>query len=476
MARGCSGVNASICCGDIGRTVDEQPAFAVGADRKARLRAPRLCAGARGRTVRARAVPLRHAATGGGTEHADDHARRALVDSKQKHFPGERYPALDPLHVRQAHRMHIVGQASSVLLIALLSACADDAGGSGGRQRRGGSSERWGVGKVIATIKTPLQSCALSIWASALVLSSCDAPQPLVGAADAIRPLVSRSYVDRDSYLFVANDQIPDGQRVNVYLRSDPYRGVIRAIRTGVSEPAGIFIDDAGTLYVASADRVTVYPKGARRPSRVYKMKCAADVVAGSDGTVYVADPCGTNGQGEVHVFAPNSTKQIRLLRPGGAPYSVTLDSQNRLYVGYTIWPNFAGQVRRYGPGASHGLKMLPDKTVENIGSIRVDKHGALLVANDFGGVIDVFTGVRKPPSRILKTGQTFPSYFAFDRDENRLFVSAPFYGSLQATSGSGGQNPNTVAELEYPSGKVLLTFKPGGYPMGVAVSPSAPL
>lgn len=316
---------------------------------------------------------------------------------------------------------------------------------------------------------------------AAILLAACSGTQPPIGAPNATRqrPIAADKSV---SYLYVGNDQIPDGQRIDIFRRDDLSRGIVGTIRRRVSEPGGIFVDSAGTLYVADNndesghDRVTVYPKGANEPIRIYKgIECATDVVAGADGTVYVADPCGTNGQGRVHVYAPGSTKQIRLLYPGGAPSSVTLDSENRLYVGYTIWPHVAGQVKRYRPGATEGLKLLPDKTVFSIGSIALDNHGALLVANEIGGVIDVFAGIRKPPSRIIKTGQTYPYFFAFDRQENRIYVSSPFYGSLRANSGSGGDNPNTVAELDYASGTVLFTLQPGGYPTGVAVSPSAP-
>src|SRR5580700_1672309 len=61
---------------DIGRTVEQKPALAGCADREPGLRALYAAPRAGRRTVVARAVPLRHAAAGGRTEHADDHARR----------------------------------------------------------------------------------------------------------------------------------------------------------------------------------------------------------------------------------------------------------------------------------------------------------------------------------------------------------------------------------------------------------------
>lgn len=317
----------------------------------------------------------------------------------------------------------------------------------------------------------------------AAMLAGCGGSQPPIGTPGAMPQSLAKSTHENASYLYVGTDEIPGGQRVLIFLRDELSKGVVDSIREGVSEPAGLFVDSAGTLYVANDDeslhdRVTVYAKGGHKPIRVIKggIKCAADVVAGSDGTVYVADPCGTNGQGRVHVFGPGSSKQVRLLYPGGAPSSVTLDAQNRLYVGYTVWPHFEGQVKRYRPGATEGENLLPKKTVFSIGSIRVDEQGALLVASTLNGTIDVFTGIRKPPSRIIKTGQSYPGCFILDRRENRIYVSSPFEGSLRADSGSGGKRPNTVMELDYPSGKRLFTLRePSWFPAGVAVSPSAP-
>lgn len=284
------------------------------------------------------------------------------------------------------------------------------------------------------------------------------------------------------SYLYVADTG--GGQRIDILLRNDPSKGVVDSIRKRVSEPNGIFIDASGTLYVANEDsslndKVTVYPKGSHSPIRVYQgIECAADVVAGTDGAVYVADPCGTNGQGRVHVYAPGTTKEVRTLHPGGAPHSVTLDAKNNLYVAYDEWPRYAGQVKRYAPGATKGEPLLPEKTVYCVGGVALDDRGALLVSNECGGgVIDVFTGKDMPPSRVIKTGQEYAFRFAFDKRENKIYVSNLCEGDgvRRNTSGCGSQT-NDVVALGYRSGKQLWTLRePEWLPAGVAVSPSAP-
>ena len=130
--------------------------------------------------------------------------------------------------------------------------------------------------------------------------------------------------------------------------------------------PDGIFVDGSGTLYVANADesgndKVTVYPRGAHKPSRVYAgAVCAFDVVAGTNGAVYVADACGIHGRGRVIVFAHGSRAPTSYIYPGGSPYSLTLDSENNLYVGYNSYEAYWGQVKRYAPGAEHGRSCCP--------------------------------------------------------------------------------------------------------------------
>lgn len=299
---------------------------------------------------------------------------------------------------------------------------------------------------------------------------------------------LSRSGMSPGAYLYVANAAIPSfgGSRIDIFHQANPSEGIIGTIRTGVSHPDGIFIDGTGTLYVANANgsghgSVTVYPPGARKPERIYSgAGCAFDVAAGSDGTVYVADACGPKGGvGRVIIYPHGSTKNTRFLYPGGSPYCVTLDPRNNLYVGYNSELSYAGQVKRYAPGARKGVKLIPDNFVYFVTGIALDDRGALLVANQGDGVIDVFTTFGKPPSRIIKTGQSHPFAFAFDRREGRIYVSYPCTpGGLRSLGSSGcGKRPNTVVALDYLSGERLWTLQQRYWvPMGVAAEPSAPL
>ncbi|MGB8908733.1 MAG: hypothetical protein WCC84_08275 [Candidatus Cybelea sp.] len=317
------------------------------------------------------------------------------------------------------------------------------------------------------------------VCAAAAMLAGCGGPQPPFGAPGAM-PQSHEIAVSSSSFLYVANNGQPD-PAVDIFARDDLAKGPARRVTRRVSYPDGIFIDQQENLYVADGvesghDHVTMYRKDGQLV-RIYRgLEYAVDVVAGQDGVVYAGD---CDGQRVVE-YKPNSTEQLRTLQLPGCANGLTLDSKNNLYVGYTAMYKYTGQVRRYRPGATQGTDLLPPKTVFFIGGIAIDKNGYLVVANEGLGAIDVFTEPRKPPTRIIKTGQQLPYRFAFNRDESVMYVSSPYESGARGLTSSGPKLANTVVEVTYPAGKRLAIFRYGekgyGYPTGVAVTPPAPL
>jgi hypothetical protein len=332
-----------------------------------------------------------------------------------------------------------------------------------------------------------LRLYTLSSCVATGMLAACSGAQPPIDAPGVMAQISNIGPQRSPAYLYVANqgNASAGGQRIEIFDRADPSKGPIDSIRRDISEPDGIFVDGSGTLYVANADesandKVTVYPRGAHKPSGVYAgAVCAFDVVSGTNGTVYVADACGVHDRGRVIVFAHGSRMPTSYIYPGGSPYSLTLDSENNLYVGYNSYEAYWGQVKRYAPDARHGEILLPKKLVHFLGDVEIDNHGSLLVSSELDGVIDVFTSKGKPPARIIKSGQGAPSWFTFDRRENRIYVSYPCRvgGGLRPLTASGcGRRHDTVVALDYASGKRLWTLRvPFLLPFGVAASPSAP-
>ncbi|MBV9333354.1 MAG: hypothetical protein JO146_05055 [Candidatus Eremiobacteraeota bacterium] len=350
---------------------------------------------------------------------------------------------------------------------------------------------------------------AVSLLACTMLSPGCSsgatATGPLVSerAGNAARVETIARNADA-SYLYVADHANPSNAQVDVLLRKDLAKGIIREVSKRIEYPAGIFVDVSDNLYVANAvessghDTVTVYKAGSNQPFRTYRgIGCAADVLAGSDGTVYIADLCGGNVRktmraggdrcienGEVHVYAAGGTKQIRALHFKGGPSSLTLDDKNNLYVGYENACASAGQVRRYAPGAVKGVDLLPHDAVPFIGGIALDSGGQLLVVSTLRSVIDVFSAEHQPPSRVISTGQTFPGRIVFDKLQNLLYVTSPYLpdshaeASPQRITPMGVKRPNTLVVIDYQSGKLLYTLKKlvsGWAPAGVAVFPPAP-
>jgi DNA-binding beta-propeller fold protein YncE len=364
--------------------------------------------------------------------------------------------------------------------------------------------------RSLCPMKSTQPNIALVLLAFAMFAAGCGnretspAWPTLSGASAHVAPIDFSDPTGGGSYLYIAFDGNSENAQIDVLRRKNLAKGIVEKIRTGIEYPAGIFVDPSETLYVANEldsgghDTVTAYKAGAENPFRTYQgIGCAADVLVGADGLVYIADLCGADtptatrprgdscvDNGEVHVYAAGSTKQIRLLHFKGAPVSLTLDSKNDLYVGYENACGFKGQVRRYEPGAVKGVDLLPPKTIFSIGGIALDNYGKLLVADELHGAIDVFSAEHEPPSRIISTGQTFCNRLAFDRQENRLYVTFPYTPDLRRHVGleldaqRGPKRPNTLVVIDYSSGKLLYTLRklvPGWVPSGVAAFPPPP-
>jgi hypothetical protein len=81
---------------------------------------------------------------------------------------------------------------------------------------------------------------------------------------------------------------------VDIYDARDPLKLVlVDTISNGVSKPAGISLDAAGTLYVANeSGTVTIYPSGVTVPSLTLTQGLSkpVDVATDPSGNVYVAD------------------------------------------------------------------------------------------------------------------------------------------------------------------------------------------
>lgn len=259
--------------------------------------------------------------------------------------------------------------------------------------------------------------------------------------------------------LFVADQT---GQTIYIFPQNGLNPAPIGAITQGVSGPEGLFVDKRGSLYVCNfgTGTVTVYSKGSISPSKTLAPAGVApiDVVAGRDGTVYVAD-FNDGKDGHVFEYAGGSATPTTTISLAGYPEGLALDHDNNLYVAYQKPSSAGGTVLKFKPGAIRGRDLrLP---IVLVGGAAIDSQDNLLVVDQSvpNPHIDVFPPGAKTPSR--KIGG-FPLAFdiALNSHDNILFVTQP-----EALA--------TVFKVAYPQGVIRQQITNTiGSAFGVATSP----
>ncbi len=148
---------------------------------------------------------------------------------------------------------------------------------------------------------------------------------------------------------------------VNIYSVKGQGQQPIGTITTGISLPAGLAVDAAGTLYVANSgnNTVTVYPPGQSTPSVTYSegIGTPLSVAVGHDGTLYVANETGSpSGTGTITEYPPGSTTPSVTIALGYAfATAVALDSSNNLYGAWFTFGSYGIAVYKYPSEGSAG-------------------------------------------------------------------------------------------------------------------------
>ncbi|HEY3676830.1 MAG TPA: hypothetical protein VGK84_12665 [Candidatus Tumulicola sp.] len=215
----------------------------------------------------------------------------------------------------------------------------------------------------------------------------------------------------------------------------------LETILAGISEPMGISLDSAGTLYVANSgnNTVTAYLPGTTSPSKTLTDGISApqSVAVGSDGTVYVANE-GTDpsaGSGTLTEY-PNGTNSpsTTLSLPGYDAFATALDASNNLYVSWFSISDYSIKIYRYASGSKQGTDLKLDLEPGSFPAygLTFDKAGDLLLAyeNLTHGppkYIGVFPpGAKKPSRKIQEAGLLdIVMGIAFNPQNSRLFVAA---------------------------------------------------
>lgn len=163
--------------------------------------------------------------------------------------------------------------------------------------------------------------------------------------------------------VYVSSDGGSSGA-VFVYTTGGQAQAPVGTILDGISEPAGIAVDSAGSLYVANtgSNTVTVYPRGQLTPSTTYTdgVSTPQGVAVGSDGTVYIANETGSpSGAGSITEYAAGSTTPSATISlPGMYAFAVGLDASNNLYVSWFDLSSYGITIYKYLPGSTSGTNL----------------------------------------------------------------------------------------------------------------------
>jgi hypothetical protein len=182
-------------------------------------------------------------------------------------------------------------------------------------------------------------------------------------------------------------------------------------ITNGLAEPQGLFVDAKGSLWVANASNVLVYPHGSLSPSKTLTDSVGdpTDVTVCADGTAYVADlyDDSSSNHASVQVYAHGSTTPT-----GNLDYAsdfrnpfLTCDAAGNVFVAILTGEYVGdGGVVEFPHGKQKGAKDL-GIVLQSPGGIKPDNAGNLLVTDLIGHTITEYAENGSPTGQSIATG-----------------------------------------------------------------------
>jgi len=247
------------------------------------------------------------------------------------------------------------------------------------------------------------------------------------------------------------------GKEIAIYRQDGG--GFVGRITNGTSSPRGLFVDAAGSLYVANqaGPDIAIYPRGRRAPSLLLSdgLEGPNSVAVDSSKTVYVAD-----GNGAVVEYRAGQTHPFLTIppyvgtSPGVFPTDIAVDGSGDVFMSAFLG-SFGQDILEYTAGPSPSWQRLHlDIALRNeFAGVAIDRSGELVFAvasgfSSYPGGIFVYDVAQKKVVRAI--GHQYSGYSAirFDPGLNRLFA--------------GGMYERRTYSYDYASGKFIRSIFSG--------------
>jgi len=291
----------------------------------------------------------------------------------------------------------------------------------------------------------------LGCFAASVILGACAGNALQQGSPQSL-PSVERAA--GRSLVYISDEK---NNLVAVFNRSGSQ---VATIRTGLNYPQGVFIDGGGNLWVANeaAGNVLEYAPGASSPSQTLHddKNLPSDVTMCPDGTVYVANVFSPRGGGDITVYPAGRTRAARTLTFDGSPMTfVTCDKHGNVFSTGVL--GTFGTVFAFAGGRQAQAKQLPISGSGNLGGIKVDAAGNLLVDDGFARTVTEYTEAGSATGVSIATDGW--DDIALDAAGATLF-------------GAGGTQGTAVT---FPGGTHVRNYNSSDFSavIGIAVSPS---
>jgi YVTN family beta-propeller protein len=191
--------------------------------------------------------------------------------------------------------------------------------------------------------------------------------------------------------------------------------GPVRILSKGVVDPTVLGVSPANDVYVMSRNFVNIFQNAHQKGFKRIHLQASA-VAFDSSNNAYIA------AGAAVSVFAKGATKPTRKITQGiGLPVAVAIDKSGNLYVGNYVSTKDCGDVTEYNAATGALENTITDGVCYPI-SIAFDSHGNIYVANHSGSSVTVYDAGTNALKETITNGVSNPLSVLIDPSDN-LYV-----------------------------------------------------